>query len=71
VALREIKKYQKSTDLLLRKKPFADLVREILQDNQKGYRTYATAFDKENEKNSRRFAHSLHSNKDTRGKVAQ
>ena len=30
-ALREIKKYQKSTDLLLRKLPFARLVREIQQ----------------------------------------
>jgi len=29
VALREIRKYQKSTDLLLRKLPFARLVREI------------------------------------------
>ena len=31
VALREIRRYQKSTDLLLRKKPFARLVREIAQ----------------------------------------
>lgn len=30
VALREIKKYQKSTDLLIRKLPFARLVREIV-----------------------------------------
>ena len=30
VALREIRKYQKSTDLLLRKLPFKRLVREIL-----------------------------------------
>eukprot|EP00798_Chlamydomonas_sp_ICE-L_P003276 gene3276-biopygen21035 len=30
VALREIRKYQKSTDLLIRKLPFARLVREIL-----------------------------------------
>jgi histone H3/H4 len=29
VALKEIRKYQKSTDLLIRKKPFARLVREI------------------------------------------
>ncbi|KAF6011401.1 centromeric DNA-binding histone H3-like protein cse4 [Brettanomyces bruxellensis] len=33
VALREIKKYQKSTDLLIRKLPFARLVREIVQDD--------------------------------------
>lgn len=32
VALREIRKYQKSTDLLLRKAPFARLVREIARD---------------------------------------
>ncbi|KAJ1026354.1 hypothetical protein NDA16_002441 [Ustilago loliicola] len=32
VALREIRKYQKSTDLLLRKLPFARLVREIAND---------------------------------------
>ncbi|KAJ3107207.1 centromeric DNA-binding histone H3-like protein cse4 [Phlyctochytrium planicorne] len=32
VALREIRKYQKSTDLLLRKLPFARLVREVTND---------------------------------------
>ncbi|TKY87917.1 hypothetical protein EX895_003013 [Sporisorium graminicola] len=32
VALREIRQYQKSTDLLLRKLPFARLVREIAND---------------------------------------
>jgi histone H3 len=32
VALREIRRYQKSTDLLIRKMPFQRLVREILQD---------------------------------------
>jgi len=32
VALREIRKYQKSTDLLMRKAPFARLIREIAQD---------------------------------------
>jgi len=32
VALREIRRYQKSTELLLRKKPFQRLVREIAQD---------------------------------------
>ena len=31
-ALREIKKYQKSTKLLIRKRPFQRLVREIAQD---------------------------------------
>ena len=33
VALREIRRYQKSTDLLLRKAPFQRLVREIYLDN--------------------------------------
>lgn len=32
VALREIRRYQKTTDLLLRKLPFARLVREVLLD---------------------------------------
>ena len=32
VALREIRRYQKSTDLLIRKLPFRRLVREIAQD---------------------------------------
>ena len=32
VALRQIRQYQKSTDLLIRKLPFARLVREIVQD---------------------------------------
>lgn len=32
VALREIRKYQKSTDLLIRKRPFQRLVREVAQD---------------------------------------
>lgn len=32
VALREIRKYQKSTDLLVRKLPFQRLVREVSQD---------------------------------------
>ena len=32
VALREIRKYQKSTDLLIRKLPFSRLVREIAED---------------------------------------
>ncbi|XP_076886044.1 histone H3.3-like isoform X1 [Bidens hawaiensis] len=32
VALREIRKYQKSTELLIRKSPFQRLVREIAQD---------------------------------------
>jgi histone H3 len=32
VALRQIRKFQKSTELLLRRRPFARLVREVAQD---------------------------------------
>ena len=32
VALREIRRYQKSTDLLIRRGPFSRLMREIMQD---------------------------------------
>ena len=38
VALREIRKLQKSTELLIRKKPFKRLVREIAQDIGGGWR---------------------------------
>ena len=34
VALREIRRYQKSTDLLIRKAPFLRLIREIAQDHK-------------------------------------
>lgn len=40
VALREIKRLQKSTDLLMRKLPFARLVREIVQDEFGGDSDY-------------------------------
>lgn len=43
VALREIRKYQRSTDLLLRKLPFARLVREIAQDFKHDLRFQGTA----------------------------
>ena len=43
VALREIHKYQKSTDLLLRKLPFQCLVREVTQDVCGDLRFQATA----------------------------
>ena len=38
VALREIRRYQKSTDLLIAKLPFQRLVREILQDLKDDFR---------------------------------
>jgi len=43
VSLREIRKYQKSTDLLIPKAPFALLFREIVQNNKSGYRIQAAA----------------------------
>ena len=43
VALREIRKYQKSTDLLIRKLPFQRLVREIAQDFKNDLRFQTTA----------------------------
>jgi histone H3 len=43
VALREIRKYQKSTDLLIRKAPFQRLVREIAEKFKKDIRFQSTA----------------------------
>lgn len=43
VALREIRRYQKSTDLLLRKGPFQRLIREIAQDFRSELRFQASA----------------------------
>jgi histone H3 len=43
VALREIRRYQKATDLLIRKAPFQRLVREIAQDMKKDVRIQSTA----------------------------
>ena len=43
VALREIRKYQKSTGLLIRKLPFQRLVREIAQNLINGLRFQSTA----------------------------
>lgn len=43
VALREIRKYQKSTDLLIRKLPFQRLVREISHDYKSDIRYQSTA----------------------------
>ena len=41
VALHKIRRYQKSTDLLIRKLPFQRLAREVLQDlNQPGFRRH-------------------------------
>lgn len=45
VALREIRKYQKSTDNLIRKLPFQRLVREIAQDFRSDMRFTKTAFE--------------------------
>ena len=43
VALREIRRYQKSTELLIRKLPFQRLVREIAQDVKTDLRFQSTA----------------------------
>ena len=44
VALREIRKYQRSTELLIRKLPFQRLLREIVFDmKKKDYRFQSTA----------------------------
>lgn len=43
VALREIRKFQKSTDLLIRRAPFQRLVREIAQDFKNDLRFQGTA----------------------------
>ena len=43
VALREIQRYQKNTDLLLRKAPFQRLVKEIAQDFKSDVRMLSTA----------------------------
>ena len=43
VALREIRKYKKTTDLLIRKAPFQRLVREIVQDFGSDLRFQSTA----------------------------
>jgi len=43
VALREIRRYQKSTDLLIKKLPFQRIVREIAQDFKNDLRFQTTA----------------------------
>ena len=43
VALREIRKYQKSTELLIRKLPFQRVVREIAQDYKSDLRFQSSA----------------------------
>ncbi len=43
VALREIRRYQKTTDLLLKKAPFQRLVRELSQEHQTDLRFQSSA----------------------------
>jgi histone H3/H4 len=45
VALREIRRYQKSTELLIRKLPFQRLVREIAQDFKNDLRFQSSAIN--------------------------
>jgi histone H3 len=68
VALREIRKYQKSTDLFLQRTKFARLARELLDNNQKAKGAYAREYDAVNNSG---HAHSLQDDKDTCGKVTQ
>ena len=42
--MREIRRYQKSTDLLLKKAPFQRLVREVSQDFKADLRFQSSAF---------------------------
>ena len=51
VALREIRRYQKSTDLLIRKLPWQRLVREIAQDFKSDLRFTASALFASQESN--------------------
>ena len=43
VALREVKKYQKSTEMLVAKAPFSRLVREVAETHKAGLRFAASA----------------------------
>jgi len=45
VALREIRKYQKSTEMLIRKAPFQRLVREVARDVKTELRFQSSALD--------------------------
>jgi histone H3 len=45
VALREIRRYQKSTDLFIRKEPFQRLVRELAQEFKGDLRFQSSAID--------------------------
>ena len=70
VALREIRRFQKSTDLLIRKKPFGNLCREITQDIEKeaearnfptkAYRWQGTAILASQEASEARMIDTLH-----------
>ena len=45
MALREIRRYQKSAELLIRKLPFQRLVREVTHDLKTGLRFQSTALE--------------------------
>jgi histone H3 len=45
VALREIRRYQKNTDMLIKRLPFQRLVRELLQTKHKEWRIQANALE--------------------------
>ena len=69
VALREIRKYQKSTELLIRKLPFNKLCREINQLINTGKSKYEQAFTEEHKHYKTQWNHMVGSEKDTYGKV--
>lgn len=55
VALREIRRYQKSTELLIRKLPFQRLVREIAQDFKTDLRFQSAAIGALQVKNNKKI----------------
>jgi len=69
VALREIRKYQKSTELLIRKLPFNKLCREINQLINTGKSKYQQAFTEEHKHYKTQWNHMVADKKDTYGKV--
>ncbi|EFO87010.1 hypothetical protein CRE_19357 [Caenorhabditis remanei] len=74
VALREIRRYQKSTNLLIRKAPFQRLVREIIQDYFPTIRTQQNSSPKKKEdqqKKEKKIFHKDDNNKPERKRTCQ
>lgn len=62
VALREIRRYQKSTELLIRKLPFQRLVREIAQDFKTDLRFQSAAVGALQVKKNKKFHYNYSKN---------